>query len=475
MILAHLVQEERPVKKSLNNCVAVHCKDVEPKKMTAELEFLIQIAGWGKVPAVDMWDYAQHDAWMTLQLFEALLPKVKAENLLNVWIHKMRFIRDVLIPMEDAGILLDQELCETQAAVGHSEMDRLTRELGGRNPASPKDLEIMLIKELGLPYLYKKRANGTHTPTFDKAAMEQYEAVLSRTDNKLAQDILAYRGWQKATSSNYEAYLKLVSPDGRLRPNYKLHGTKTGRLSCEMPNLQQIPRAGKRPWNGKMKDCFIAREGYQLWTFDYAQLELRLGTSYANIQRLKDVFNAPPEDNRDIFSEMAIELGQPRPDTKTQVYSIQYGAGWPRIAFVFGLSEAEAKARIADYYAKYPEFKIVKEKAARYARQHGKINTWTNRFRHFGNPQEHAYKAFNSVIQGGAADIVEYTMLRLNDEGYNTPDCRMLLQVHDEVVLEIRNNLVNSMVPLITQCMENVGPKDFGVRFAVEAKRWGAK
>lgn len=136
-----------------------------------------------------------------------------------------------------------------------------------------------MIDELKLPVV--KRSPKTGAPSFDKEAMTIYDEMLEHRDNPTANLIKQYRGWQKSVTSNYLPYVELLSLDGRLRPNYKLHGTKTGRMSCEKPNLQQIPRVSNKPWNGKMKAAFIPEDDFELWEFDYSQLELRLGTAYA--------------------------------------------------------------------------------------------------------------------------------------------------------------------------------------------------
>src|SRR5258708_14765821 len=120
-----------------------------------------------------------------------------------------------------------------------------------------------------------------YTTLFDKYAMEEYELLLAASDNETAGLVLEYRGWFKTVSSNYKAYLDLLSPDGFLRPNYKVHGTRTRRLSCEKPNLQQIPRSTPKRWNGNLKKAFVARRGYTLSELYYVQLEFRHAAGYS--------------------------------------------------------------------------------------------------------------------------------------------------------------------------------------------------
>jgi DNA polymerase-1 len=298
--------------------------------------------------------------------------------------------------------------------------------------------------------------------------MELYDILLERQDSPIAKRVLEYRGWQKTVGSNYRAYLRLRSPDGRLRPNYKLHGTKTGRLSCSDPNLQQIPRESDKVWNGKLKQAFLPTRGYRLMEFDYSQLELRLATAYANEIELKQVFL----EDRDIFTEMSKILGFNRQDTKTFVYSVQYGAGLDRLMHVFKVSRWRAEEMRETYKQSYPGFVKVEGIAKMRCRTRGKVQLWSGRYRHFFDRDSDAHKAFNSAILGGAADIVEHVMVRLFKEIDNEEECRMLLTVHDSVVFEIREDVVEDYKAAIIEIMSDVKP-DFGVKFAVDGKEWG--
>lgn len=416
------------------------------------------------LPAEAIAEYASTDAALTLELFEYEYPRLKAENLLPVWYIKREFTK-LLMDMEARGVIIDKELCQKQIELGYDRMTTIKQSLGWRNPASPKDLAVMLLDQLGLPEIVNQK---TGNRTFDKNAMEEYEEMLERYKDPLAQKILEYRGWQKTVSSNYEAYLRFVSRDGRLRCNYKQHGTLTGRLSCEMPNLQQIPREGSKSWNGHLKRAFIEEEGYKLVEADYSQLELRLATAYANEESLIEVF----EQGRDIFSEMAQELGHSRQETKTLVYAIQYGAGTRRISNVLGVSPSKAREIIDNYYNAYPGFRNISNRVQAIVQRHKKVPLWSGRFRHFQYPSE-AYKAFNSLIQGGSADIVERTMLRLNEI---LPEAQQLLTVHDSVVFRIKEDEVDILAPEIHRIMSDVNGttgQNFVVPFNVETKFWG--
>jgi DNA polymerase-1 len=163
-----------------------------------------------------------------------------------------------------------------------------------------------------------------------------------------------------------------------------------------------------------------------------------------------------------------------RHDTKTLTYTIQYGGGLKRLSAVFGVSTDRADSIRSGFYTAYPGFRTVSNLAQRKAKFVGKIKLWSGRYRHFAYPKDEAHKAFNSVIQGGAADIVEGTMVRLFERVDNDQECRMLLQVHDSVIFEILTEKEDYYLPIIKETMENVEP-DFGVKFAVDAHRFGAE
>ena len=467
MIMAHLINETFPYVKSLNGCSDHYLGEGFQKDDALVKNYVAALQGqWHLVPAEVMAPYAQHDAVLTLQLCEKIEPLLFKEIPREYWDHKQKFIR-TLITMEGRGIAVDVDLCNRMLEIGHSQMDE-AKELLGYNLASHKDQYQLFIEDLKLPIL---KVGKSGKPSFDKSVMVEYERILEgRKNDTTAALVLSYRGWAKATSSNYKPYVALLSPDGRLRCNYKMHSTKTGRLSCEKPNLQQIPKVSDKAWNGSMKACFIAAPGYTLVSFDYSQLELRIAAAYGRQENLLDIFKDP---TRDVFTEMSKELGFNRFDTKTLTYSIQFGAGALRISNVFGVSLTKGGEIRDHFWSTYPGIKQVSDKAAGVCRTKGKVQLWSGRYRHFMFPSEDAHKSFNSVCQGGAADIMNSVMVRLFEE-IDSDTCRMLLQIHDEIVWEIKTELLDEYMPKIQEIMEDVAEfADFGVPFAVHAKVWG--
>lgn len=477
MIMAHLINENWPYSKSLDSLAQAYLRSSHTKQMPEEVAAITnsKVLGWSEVPSHWMFDYGRIDAEVTFELFVELWPKFKNEGLDTFWPHKARLI-EVVIEMEYRGVSINMPFVESMIDAAEQAIQDYDELLGG-SASSPKFLQQKLIEEMGLPVV--KRSHKTGNPSFDKEAMSVYEQILSDRGDDLANHILAYRGWVHAKGLFYEPYKRLVSPDGRIRPSYKHHkdseegGTVTGRLSCADPNLQQIPRVSNKSWNGRVKKSFQGSEGFTLWEADYAQLELRLGTAYANEPYLKEVF----KNGRDIFTELAQVLGWDRYHTKVFVYSTQYGAGKTRISHIFSVSENQAQALINQYYNQFPRFRQISESAKAKCLAERRIRLWSGRYRHFANPREENHKAFNSLIQGGAADIVERVMIKVFDEIDQKSDgeVRMLLQVHDSIIFEIKNGREEYWKPKILAVMEDINNicTNFDVRFAVDFHKFG--
>lgn len=457
LTMANMVDENNPIQKSLSQ-LSLRYLDEQGKLDTPEIT-KEKKSGWKNTTPELMYEYAVADAVTTWRIWDQLMQHEEWLAIpADVWEEKQKLIR-VLLHMRRRGVRVDQQLAADMVRIGEARVEEIKTELGV-NPASNKDMYELLIVQLGLPVL--KESKKTGKPSFDKFAMEEYEVLLDQMDSPVANLIKEFRGWQKAISASYKPYLELVDSDGRIRCNYKTHGTVSGRLSCSEPNLQQVPKQSDKAWNGKVKECFVPKDGYTLVEFDYSQLELRLGTAYAGEESLKTVFN----EGRDIFDEMSAQLGMTRQDTKTLVYSMQYGAGEKRIMAAFGVDQPKAKYLRENYFNTYPRFKALSDQATMMAERNGKVKMWSGRYRHFHYKSD-SYKALNSIIQGGAADIVERIMVRAFNE-IDNPECQLLLQVHDSLLWEIKTDKLDEYSERILDLMVDVQP-DFGVKFAVEA------
>lgn len=465
MLRAHMVDENLASKEL--DWLSRHYGG-DPKRNSELQQRIINLYGWPYIPIPIIRPYGANDAYITAELEAAIVQDFRSQGFEgDLWDMEQRLCR-TLMAIEDAGVLIDQNLAGRELERGLGIMGDLERRLGF-NPGSTKQLGHFLLEELKLPVV--KRNKKSRNPSFDKEAMAVYDELLELRSDERAKQVLVYRGWSKTTSSNYRPYLELCYSDGRLRPNFKQHGTVTGRLSCAKPNLQQIPRSSTNDWNGHLKTVFITEDDRQGYEFDYSQLEFRLGAAYAKETSLLGAFNDP---SRDVFSEMAEGLGLDRDRAKTLNYTLQFGGGAERISAVFGVSTPAARAIINKYFADYPGLRKLTALAERRANENGYVQYWTGRRRHFNFQSEHR-KAFNSVCQGGGFEIVKRAMVNIHEAGLNNEECKMELQVHDALRFNIEKGKEHIYLPEIGRYMETAAPDEFGVKFAVECHKWATK
>lgn len=357
--------------------------------------------------------------------------------------------------IKQRGIKVDTDFSRKKVIEGTRILNQIRTELGW-NPGSPTQIGKYLIDDLDLPVL-KKTPGGK--ASFDKSTLEEYELYLAASGDNTAQKVLTYRGWQKTVSSNFQAYLDLMDENEILHPNYKLHGARTGRMSCEKPNLQQIPRGSSKPWNGDTKKAFIPRKSdtacgeLKLRTFDFKQVEFRLAAAYAKEKELLEMFN----DGADVFTEMSARLGRPRSQIKTFVYGSLYGAGKAKVALILGVPQSEGDSLYDEYHGTWPGFKKKERQATALAKRDGYIDYWSGRRRHLKG--DDCRLAWNSVLQGGAFEIVKRRMLALKDEP-------IVLQVHDSITIEDDDSCD---IERIKTTLESVPESnELGVKFEVD-------
>lgn len=465
MLMTHFIREELP-SKSLDYVSKTYGGD--PKNRGKVMQQIIDRFGWGNIPVEFMTPYASNDAKITGELFEKLLPSFRKEGFDGeLWGIERKFTT-LISEMEILGIKTDRELSEREEYIGKIRLEEI-QELLGLNPASHNDLHELLINQLGLPVL--KVSQKTGKPSFDKTVMEEYEMILAERDDPTAKLLFEWRGWSKTVTSNYRPYLSLSYEDV-LHPSYKLHGTKTSRLSCEKPNLQQIPRESPKRWNGKLKQAFIARhEETELREYDYSNLEMRIGACYGDDVRLLNTFN----EGKNLFSEMARDMGRDRNQVKTANYAIGYGCGAKKLGLIFGIPREEAQVFLNDYYRTYSGLRMASKNAESVAKRRGYVKLWTGRRRHFEDPQRDGHKAFNSIIQGGGAEIMKRKMLELAPL-LDPNECRLVLTVHDSIVVEMDKGRVEKWDKVIKDVMSDVGSFNEGFKkcpFPVDGKQWG--
>jgi len=394
----------------------------------------------------------------------------------NLWEREMENI-DIFRTMERRGVKINLDLAKQEIAVGEGRMNQLKKELNGYNPRSNKDLKTLLIDEMKLPVL-PEHMTPAGQPSFDKNAMKTYEAILANNPEyssgqwgSVAQNILEYRGWGITLALCYKKFVELVSPDGRLRCNYKIHGTRSSRTSCENPNLQQVPKLDDKDpkiWQRNIKRVFEAEEGYTLVQVDVNQGEMRLATGYARQPYLMETFQW----NRDMWGQMVAELNRPKSACKTLTYAKMYGAQRNKLRLILGGDDPDQF--ITDWEKAHDKIVAFSKQVQKTAESRKYIHLWTGRIRHLPGGDNGPRLAFNSLLQGGLAEIVKSGMIRLSREVDNEDECRMLLMVHDSVIFEIKTEYLEQYIDLIKSVFSRVeDEKNWDVPFDVTEEFWG--
>lgn len=426
---------------------------VRKKKMEQKA---LQKFGWEQAPVEYMAMYAEQDCQPLPQLYEILRPKL-SDAIVKLWQEVDRDFMLLLADFETQGIPIDRILCESLNQQCLTRMNEIRSALGF-DPAKPSQLHPKLFSDppfgLGLK-IPSRTPGGKPQVSLDWLGSHGHPTCAL---------VHEYRKIAKQQSSYFSAYLDLTTRDyARLHPNFKQHGTETGRLSCENPNLQQIPREEFK--DAYVKKLFLPEEGKQLWEIDFRTIEYRLMAVYAEDKRLIDLFENEGDFHQLVADDLSKQLGItfPRQQAKTVNYLMGYGGGKQVLAKSLGVSVNVAQRIHAAYRAAYP---LIFDKALE-AQRHCEANNlqipmWSGRIRHFKYEGE-SHKSFNAIIQGGAFELVKRAMLRLRASGFS-----MSNQVHDSVWV---NATSEQDVIEAQEIMSSWTKEFFGLTFSTDRKR----
>ncbi len=370
----------------------------------------------------------------------------------------------VLAKMEINGIKIDVEYLEKMKKELENKISQLEREiydLAGEefNINSPKQLGIILFEKLGCPVI-KKTQTGYST---DISVLE----TLAK-DYEIAEKIILYRQFTKLLSTYVDALIKLVNKNtGRIHTTFNQTGTATGRLSSSDPNLQNIPI---RTELGKdIRRAFVSEEGNFLYSFDYSQIELRILAHMSEDENLVNAFI----EGKDIHTITASEIfgiseshvtSAMRRAAKAVNFGIIYGISDYGLSQNLGIDRKEAREYIKRYFERYPKVKEFIEKLKESAREKGYVTTLFNRRRYlpginskYRNVREFSERAaINTPIQGSAADLIKVSMIKverfLEEE---KPEAKLVLQIHDELLIEAPEEYESSLIKEVREIMEN--------------------
>ncbi|QKF77673.1 DNA polymerase I [Arcobacter defluvii] len=409
-------------------------------------------------------EYAAEDALMTLKLFNRQLEIFKEKN--DEELLKLAFDVEfdfiyVLAEMENNGIKIDVNLLKEYKEKSNKYIQELTNKIykvsGVEfNINSPKQLGVVLFETLGLN-TSKKTKTGYSTD----------EAVLSSLVNEhdVIPLLLKYREAYKLQSTYIEPLLELglKNEDNRIHTSFLHTGTATGRLSSKNPNLQNIPVGSDSLL--QIRQSFIPKNGYKLVGIDYSQIELRLLAHFSCDEALVEAF----KNDLDIHYQTAVKIfGEEKAKEKRGIaksinFGLLYGMGSKKLGDTLGIPSKEAKLYIDSYFEAFKSVKNYLKSIEDFAYTNGYVKTLLNRKRLFDFNSANAMlkaaylrEAVNTLFQGSAADLIKLSMIQIHKKYKNNDSMRLLLQIHDELILEIKDEFVEEYTRDIKEIMENI-------------------
>ncbi len=397
----------------------------------------------------------------------------------------------VLMEMEEHGVKVDRKAILGLEKKYRKELEAIAArvyEMAGKefNISSPKQLGEVLFDDLGLGVKGQKK-----TSTGQRSTRES-ELEKLRDQSPIIDDILEYREVQKLLGTYIEAIPPLLDEDDRLHAEFIQSGTTTGRMASANPNLQNIPIRTER--GRKIRDAIIASEGFSLVALDYSQIELRLAALLSKDEKLCDIF----KNGRDVHTEVASRVFKVPPEkvdaemrrrAKAINFGILYGMGVNSLKTSLGTTIGEAHQFYDEYFNTFTTLAAYLESTKGFARKHGYTETLFGRRRQFPEmksplPYVRAQAermAINAPMQGTQSDIIKLAMVKIETmlkERGARDDAHLLLQIHDELVYEIREARVKELAPEIERIMESIltTEETNGVPIIAEArvgKNWG--
>ena len=431
-----------------------------------------EIAGKGKnqltfnqIPLEKAAKYAAEDADVTMKLQQVLWEKLSKEPTLEKLFKEMELpLLGVLSRMERRGVLIDSDalfLQSNEITNRLSELEEQAYVLAGQpfNLASTKQLQEILFDKLGLPVIQK-------TP---KGAPSTNEEVLEELafSHELPKVLVEHRGLSKLKSTYTDKLPQMVNPQtGRVHTSYHQAVTATGRLSSSDPNLQNIPIRNEE--GRRIRQAFIAREGFTVVAADYSQIELRIMAHLSQDQGLINAFTQGKDIHRSTAAEIfGVALGEVTSEQRRNAKAINFGLIYGMSAFglsrQLGIGRADAQSYMDLYFKRYPGVQTFMYDIREKAKAQGYVETLFGRRLYLpdinssnGMRRKAAERvAINAPMQGTAADIIKRAMIQLDQKLQNDPDIAMIMQVHDELVFEVRSEKVAFYSELIKTQMES--------------------
>jgi len=410
--------------------------------------------------------YACEDADITLLLHRKLWPTLAKEDKLKKLFQNIEMpLAIILANMERTGVLIDEKQLNhhsKELKIKLEQLEKQIHDLAGEvfNIASPKQLQVILFEKNQLPIIKK-------TPKGDPSTNEEVLSELAN-DYELPRLILEYRGLAKLKNTYTDKLPLMISEkDHRIHTNYNQIGTVTGRLSSNDPNLQNIPVRNEE--GRKIRQAFIAPKGYKIVSADYSQIELRIMAHLSQDKNLLDAFANDKDIHRFTASEILAKsehdvTSEERRRAKAVNFGLIYGMSAFGLSRQINIPRNEAKFYIDSYFERYPSVERYMENTRLLAAEKGYVETLSGRrlylpkIRSSNGIEKRAAEraAINAPMQGTAADIIKTAMIEM-DKWIKSQgdDIKMIMQVHDELVFEVKEDQITTITTQIKSIMEN--------------------
>ncbi|NLS13684.1 DNA polymerase I [Vibrio sp. SM6] len=433
-----------------------------------------QVAGKGKnqltfnqIELAQAAAYAAEDADVTWRLHQHLQSQLEQTPSLCSVYHDIEVpLVPVLVQMERTGVLIDDMKLSAQSqeiALRLDELEQKAFEAAGEtfNMNSPKQLQAILFEKMGLPVV-KKTPSGT--PSTNEEVLQELAL-----DYPLPKLILEYRGLAKLKSTYTDKLPRMINPEtGRVHTSYHQAVTATGRLSSTDPNLQNIPIRNEE--GRRIRQAFIAPQGYKILAVDYSQIELRIMAHLSGDQALLDAFTHGKDIHAATAAEiMGVPLEQVTSEQRRRAKAVNFGLIYGMSAFglakQLGIPRGEAQRYMDTYFERYPGVMRYMEETRSQAAEKGYVETIFGRRLHLPEIQSRnamrrkgaERAAINAPMQGTAADIIKKAMILVSDwiNAEGAGRVKLLMQVHDELVLEVKQEDLHEIESKVQDLMES--------------------
>lgn len=479
MVAAHLTYEHQP--KGLKDLSSI----LFGYGMQQFDEVSKNVRDFRDIPPSKMTPYACDDVIMTFKLFERFRTEIREKNLDYLFFKvEMPFLR-VLVRAREVGVKFNINLCNSYISKIEKEIQEVEEEIFKYNKtnqqtlfgdsvnqfdvSSSHQISTFLYKKLGLPIIERTKSGAAATGTPVLKRMEDEHPVIPF--------IIKHRKLSKLYTSYIKSLPQKVDNDGRLRTEFLTHRAKTGRLSSQYPNFQQLPNTDSdisKKYN--IRKCFTTNPNMKMIVIDYSQQELRVAAFLSGDVNMKEAYkknldihfntanasfnlNLKDEDiindGSDRYKKLKETYHEQRDRAKAINFQVLYGGGSNSLKEALKCTEKEAQEVIDNYFAKYPMIKKAINNTHRDVRKYKYVTNYFGRRRHFQEINNEAYReSFNFKIQSFGADLLRLVSSKIYDEFKGT-DLELVMFVHDEIVFICEEQNVNKYLPHIKDIMEN--------------------